>query len=84
MSYAICQFPFFICPVEYSETTDSLNYACEPPPPVFVLTEYSLPPSVARILGLVSYSLLALVAKILVLESYSLPRLVARILGLVS
>ncbi|XP_018027743.1 phosphatidate cytidylyltransferase, photoreceptor-specific isoform X1 [Hyalella azteca] len=49
MSYVMCQFSFFTCPVEYSEAADSLNFYCEPPPPAFVLTEYSLPPSLARI-----------------------------------
>ena len=54
MSYFLCQFTFLTCPVEYSEVTNSLNFSCVPPP-VFLLTEYSLPPSVARIVGLFGF-----------------------------
>ncbi|XP_063241947.1 phosphatidate cytidylyltransferase, photoreceptor-specific-like [Bacillus rossius redtenbacheri] len=42
MSYIMCQFKFFICPIEYNETLEQMTLDCEPSP-LFQLQEYSLP-----------------------------------------
>lgn len=53
LSYAMCQYPFFVCPVEYSEAEDSFKYICDPSP-IFRPQEYNLPETLANISALVS------------------------------
>ncbi|RXG57949.1 Phosphatidate cytidylyltransferase, photoreceptor-specific [Armadillidium vulgare] len=48
LSYWMCQYPFFVCPLSYSETEDGLKYECEPSP-IFLPQEYSLPETVGKL-----------------------------------
>lgn len=48
----LCQYPFFVCPVEYSEAEDSFKYDCDPSP-IFRPQEYSLPETMANFSALV-------------------------------
>uniref|UniRef100_T1JGW3 Phosphatidate cytidylyltransferase n=1 Tax=Strigamia maritima TaxID=126957 RepID=T1JGW3_STRMM len=41
-SWFLCRFPYFVCPIQYSEAIDRLNMDCEPGP-LFQPTEYNLP-----------------------------------------
>ncbi|XP_071527447.1 phosphatidate cytidylyltransferase, photoreceptor-specific [Panulirus ornatus] len=54
LSYAMCQYPFFVCPVEYSEAEDSFKYSCDPSP-IFRPQEYSLPETLANISALLGW-----------------------------
>jgi phosphatidate cytidylyltransferase len=59
MSLALCQFPFFVCPVEYSESIDkmSLGLECEPSY-LFQPQNYNLPSflvNICQVFGLKSY-----------------------------
>ncbi|XP_069948634.1 phosphatidate cytidylyltransferase, photoreceptor-specific isoform X3 [Cherax quadricarinatus] len=51
LSYVMCQYPFFVCPVEYSESEDNFNYTCDPSP-IFRPQEYSLPETLANLSAL--------------------------------
>nr|CAI5823166.1 unnamed protein product [Callosobruchus analis] len=42
ISHVMCQFPYFVCPIEYSETLEKMTMDCEPGP-LFRLTSYKLP-----------------------------------------
>lgn len=42
ISYALVQFDYFVCPIQYDEVKESLSLECERAP-VFKLTEYTLP-----------------------------------------
>nr|CAG4643893.1 EOG090X04NQ [Lepidurus arcticus] len=42
ISYWLCQFPYFVCPIEYSEEFGRMNMDCEPSP-IFRPQEYALP-----------------------------------------
>lgn len=53
LSYVFCQYPYFVCPLEYSEAEESLKYECDPSP-VFRPQEYALPETVANFSALVS------------------------------
>lgn len=53
LSYVLCQYPYFVCPVEYSEAEDALKYVCDPSP-IFRPQEYALPETVANLSALVS------------------------------
>lgn len=48
----MCQHPFFVCPLSYSEREDGLKYECEPSP-IFLPQEYSLPETVGNLCTLV-------------------------------
>ena len=57
VSYVLVQFDYFVCPLEYNETKESLTYECERAP-VFLLTEYALPHFLQNICVMVGSSLL--------------------------
>lgn len=42
MSYVLCQYPYFVCPIEYSESMGRMSMECEPSE-LFRLREYELP-----------------------------------------
>ncbi|CAG9767668.1 unnamed protein product [Ceutorhynchus assimilis] len=42
ISYVMCQYPYFVCPIEYSETLEKMSMDCEPST-LFTLQEYHLP-----------------------------------------
>ncbi|CAG9854896.1 unnamed protein product [Phyllotreta striolata] len=42
MSYVMCQYPYFVCPIEYSEALGSMTMDCEPSI-LFRSTNYKLP-----------------------------------------
>ncbi|CAH0557597.1 unnamed protein product [Brassicogethes aeneus] len=42
ISYVMCQYPYFVCPIEYSEATEQMTVDCEPSA-IFRPTSYSLP-----------------------------------------
>ncbi|KAK6641849.1 hypothetical protein RUM44_013567 [Polyplax serrata] len=42
-SYFLCQYRYFICPIEYNEALGRMSMDCEPSP-LFRPTEYTLPP----------------------------------------
>jgi hypothetical protein len=52
MSYIMCQYRYFVCPIEYSETLGSMTMDCEPSS-LFRPQEYTLPESLSGILQLV-------------------------------
>nr|CAG4638393.1 EOG090X04NQ [Cyclestheria hislopi] len=52
LSYALCQFPYFVCPIEYNEDVGRMTLDCEPSP-LFRPQEYSLPASLAQVLRMV-------------------------------
>ncbi|KAG7172595.1 phosphatidate cytidylyltransferase, photoreceptor-specific-like [Homarus americanus] len=54
LSYLMCQYPFFVCPVEFSESEDSFNYTCDPSP-IFRPQEYSLPETLANFSALLGW-----------------------------
>ncbi|KAK8738677.1 hypothetical protein OTU49_004003 [Cherax quadricarinatus] len=54
LSYVMCQYPFFVCPVEYSESEDNFNYTCDPSP-IFRPQEYSLPETLANLSALLGW-----------------------------
>jgi len=49
----MCQYQYFVCPIEYSEQLGSMTMECEPSP-LFRLEEYTLPETLSGILKLVS------------------------------
>lgn len=53
LSYVLCQYPYFVCPVEYSEAEESLKYTCDASP-IFIPQEYHLPETIANFSALVS------------------------------
>ena len=53
LSYFLCQYPYFVCPMEYSEAEDSLKYTCDASP-IFIPQEYHLPETLANFSALVS------------------------------
>ncbi|KAK7071201.1 hypothetical protein SK128_003821 [Halocaridina rubra] len=54
LSYAMCQYPFFVCPVEYSESEDIFNYSCDPSP-IFRPQEYNLPETMGNVFALLGW-----------------------------
>ncbi|KAJ4431926.1 hypothetical protein ANN_20533 [Periplaneta americana] len=56
MSYGMCQYHYFVCPIEYSETLGRMTMDCEPSP-LFRPQEYTLPEFLSGGLQLVSDSL---------------------------
>lgn len=52
ISTVMCQYPYFVCPIEYSETLGRMTMECEPSS-LFRLTTYELPDWLSGILGLV-------------------------------
>ncbi|XP_072401391.1 phosphatidate cytidylyltransferase, photoreceptor-specific [Diabrotica undecimpunctata] len=42
ISYVMCQYPYFVCPIEYSESLGSMTMECEPSS-LFRPTNYKLP-----------------------------------------
>ncbi|EEB20080.1 Phosphatidate cytidylyltransferase, photoreceptor-specific, putative [Pediculus humanus corporis] len=50
-SYFLCQYRYFVCPIEYSETLGRMSMDCEPGP-LFRPTEYALPETLHGILSL--------------------------------
>jgi phosphatidate cytidylyltransferase len=42
MSYVMCQYRYFVCPIEYSETLGRMTMDCEPSV-LFQPQEYTLP-----------------------------------------
>ncbi|XP_047097615.1 phosphatidate cytidylyltransferase, photoreceptor-specific isoform X2 [Schistocerca piceifrons] len=51
MSYVMCQYRYFVCPIEYSEALGRMTMECEPSP-LFRPQEYTLPESLAGVLQL--------------------------------
>ncbi|XP_019867058.1 phosphatidate cytidylyltransferase, photoreceptor-specific [Aethina tumida] len=51
ISYVMCQYPYFVCPVEYKESSDGMGLDCEPGA-LFRLTSYNLPSFLTGILSL--------------------------------
>jgi len=47
-SYVLCQYPYFVCPIEYSENLGRMTMDCEPSP-LFRPQEYTLPSSLASL-----------------------------------
>ncbi|CAD5119705.1 DgyrCDS8296 [Dimorphilus gyrociliatus] len=56
LSYCLVSFDYFICPIEYNESKDSLSMDCERVP-VFQLTDYTLPKVLQTLYGLVGVKL---------------------------
>ncbi|KAK4315651.1 hypothetical protein Pmani_013140 [Petrolisthes manimaculis] len=54
LSYVMCQYPFFVCPVEYSESEDSFRYECDPPA-IFRPQEYNLPETLSNFSALLGW-----------------------------
>ena len=54
LSYALVQYDFFVCPLNYDEVAERLSMECERAP-VFKLEEYSLPIWVQNICVLVRF-----------------------------
>lgn len=52
MSYVMCQYQYFVCPIEYSETQSAMTMECEPSR-LFRLEEYTLPETMSGLLKLV-------------------------------
>lgn len=55
ISYVMCQYPYFVCPIEYSETLGRMTMECEPSA-LFRPTDYNLPAWLSGPLSVVSYS----------------------------
>eukprot|EP00088_Acartia_fossae_P010156 TRINITY_DN15022_c0_g1_i1.p1 TRINITY_DN15022_c0_g1~~TRINITY_DN15022_c0_g1_i1.p1 ORF type:complete len:454 (-),score=116.52 TRINITY_DN15022_c0_g1_i1:380-1741(-) len=54
VSYLMCQFPYFVCPIEFSVEQERMTMSCEPSA-LFRLQEYTLPQTVStwrRLFGL--------------------------------
>ncbi|XP_050433050.1 phosphatidate cytidylyltransferase, photoreceptor-specific isoform X2 [Adelges cooleyi] len=51
MSYFLCQYPYFVCPVEYSDKLGRMVIDCAPSP-LFTLHEYILPDIFTRTLSI--------------------------------
>lgn len=51
ISYVMCQYRYFVCPIEYSEALGRMTMECEPSP-LFRPQEYTLPESLAGVLQL--------------------------------
>lgn len=61
-SWVLCQYPYFVCPIEYNEVEGRMTMECEPSV-LFRPTEYTLPGFLSGILQMVSkYYLFRLVA----------------------
>lgn len=54
MSYVMCQYRYFVCPIEYSETLGRMTMDCEPSS-LFQPQEYTLPNSLQVISRMVKY-----------------------------
>lgn len=54
MSYVMCQYRYFVCPIEYSEALGRMTMECEPSL-LFRPQEYTLPESLAGILHLLGF-----------------------------
>ncbi|CAH0393655.1 unnamed protein product [Bemisia tabaci] len=54
LSYLLCQYQYFICPIEYSEKLGRMTMDCEPSP-LFRPQEYMLPESVSPVLRLFGF-----------------------------
>ncbi|XP_034256628.1 phosphatidate cytidylyltransferase, photoreceptor-specific [Thrips palmi] len=52
MSYVMCQYQYFVCPIEYSETQGAMTMECEPSR-LFRLEEYTLPETMSGLLKLI-------------------------------
>ncbi|CAH1368881.1 hypothetical protein MTP99_010381 [Tenebrio molitor] len=55
ISYVMCQHPYFVCPIEYSETLGRMTMECEPSA-LFRPTDYSLPSWLSGVLGVFGVS----------------------------
>ncbi|CAL4066319.1 unnamed protein product, partial [Meganyctiphanes norvegica] len=51
LSYFLCQYPFFVCPVEYVESEENFKYICEPAA-IFRTQDYNFPETVANVFAL--------------------------------
>nr|CAG4646196.1 EOG090X04NQ [Macrothrix elegans] len=52
-SYFLCQYPYFICPIEFNEEIGKMTLECEPSP-LYRPQEYSLPDSLAPFVRMVT------------------------------
>lgn len=57
ISQYLCQFKYFVCPIEYSEELERMSMDCEPSP-LFQPTEYGFPGWIAAVCNLVGWLLL--------------------------
>lgn len=55
MAYVMCQYRYFVCPIEYSETLGRMTMDCEPSS-LFKPQEYTLPESVQTVTKLINMS----------------------------
>lgn len=54
MSYVMCQYKYFVCPIEYSEKLGRMTMECDPSP-LFRPQQYTLPESVGSIMEFFGY-----------------------------
>lgn len=54
MSYVMCQYKYFVCPIEYSEKLGRMTMECDPSP-LFRPQQYTLPESIGSIMEFVGY-----------------------------
>lgn len=54
MSYVMCQYRYFVCPIEYSEALGRMTMDCEPSS-LFQPQDYTLPSSLQVISRMVIY-----------------------------
>ncbi|XP_074027205.1 CDP-diacylglycerol synthase isoform X2 [Leptinotarsa decemlineata] len=55
VSYVMCQYPYFVCPIEYSETLGRMSMDCEPSP-IFRPADYELPSFLSGFLSMFGLS----------------------------
>nr|CAG4648607.1 EOG090X04NQ [Polyphemus pediculus] len=53
VSYLLCQYPHFVCPIEFNEELGKMTLDCEPSP-LYRPQEYALPASLASIVHMVT------------------------------
>nr|XP_023021999.1 phosphatidate cytidylyltransferase, photoreceptor-specific [Leptinotarsa decemlineata] len=54
-AYVMCQYPYFVCPIEYSETLGRMSMDCEPSP-IFRPADYELPSFLSGFLSMFGLS----------------------------
>nr|SVE75702.1 EOG090X04NQ [Daphnia hispanica] len=53
ISYVLCQYPFFVCPIEFNEQIGRMTLDCEPSP-LYRPQEYTVPASLAPVVRMVT------------------------------
>ncbi|XP_046665065.1 phosphatidate cytidylyltransferase, photoreceptor-specific isoform X1 [Homalodisca vitripennis] len=54
MSYVLCQYKYFVCPIEFSEKLGRMTMECDPSP-LFRPQQYTLPETLGNIVALFGY-----------------------------